>query len=342
MTYQQVARDVKNGQVAPLYLFYGTEDFLISELTAFMERQLVTADTRDFNYSVYDLKEAPLQQLLEDAETYPFMADKRMVVGQNALFLTGNKTKHAVEHDVDALIRYVQDPPDYTTVVLIVPHDKLDERKKVVKALKSKAVVTPFLPLKGKELEDWVRKRAKFYQADIDPEAVQLLVALVGASLQMLDQELNKLSLYAGSSGTITREMAEMMVSRSLEQNIFTLVDRVAHLRLDDAFQILYDLLKNKEEPIRILSLLARQFRIILQVKILSEKGYSQKQVASQLKLHPYVVKLASQQGRQLQESTLRNILKHLAEEDVRMKTGQTDRVLALEMFLLKLKEWVM
>lgn len=341
MTYQQIIKDIEKGNIAPIYVFYGTESYLLQEMVSYMERKLVDPESRDFNYSTYDLRETPIELVLQDAETFPFMADRRLVVGKDALFLTGARVSSSVEHNGDALIAYAENPPEYSTLVLVVPQEKLDERKNIVKKLKSQAVTAVFQPLQGNELEAWVVRRAKHYHVSLAPGVPTLLVAMVGQDLALLNQELKKMSQYTGSGGTITVDTVELLASRSLEQDIFALVDRVARVKLDEAFRILYDLLQNKEEPIKILNLLARQFRLILQAKLLSNRGYGQKQIASQLKVHPYAVKLALEQGGHFSEKALREILSTLADEDFRMKSGQTDKVLALEMFLLKLKEWV-
>lgn len=341
MSYQKIARQIQQGEVAPIYVFYGTETFLMQEMVAFMARNLIPEESREFNYVSYDLREIPIQQVIQDAETFPFMSDRKLVVANYAYFLTGARVKNGIDHDPDVLLQYTENPPPESILVLTIAQQKLDERKKVVKQLKKKGVMVAFDPLQGVELEKWLMKRAARYGSRLHPEAAAEMVMMAGTHLQMLDQELQKLSLYRGTGEEITVDDVQTMVSRSLEQDIFSLIDRIARVNIEEAFRILYDLLKNKEEPIKILSLIARQFRIILQVKILSEKGYSEKQMASQLQLHPYVVKIAYQQGRHMKETVLRRVLQVLAEEDVRMKTGQTDKVLALEMFLLRLKEWM-
>ncbi len=341
MSYQNIARQMKQGDVSPVYVFYGTETFLMQEMVTFMVRTLIPEESREFNYITYDLRETSIEHVIQDAETFPFMSDRKLVVANYAYFLTGTRVKNGVEHNSDVLLQYIENPPPESILVLTIAQQKLDERKKVVKELKKNGVMVAFDPLQNFELENWLIKRAERYGARMRPEAAAQMVMMAGTHLQLLDQELQKLSLYSGKGEEISVEDVESMVSRSLEQDIFRLIDCVARIKIEEAFRILYDLLKNKEEPIRILSLIARQFRIILQVKTLSEKGYSEKQMASQLHLHPYVVKIAYQQGRHMKESVLRRILQVLAEEDVRMKTGQTDKVLALEMFLLRLKDWM-
>ncbi|GAB7386597.1 DNA polymerase III subunit delta [Bacillaceae bacterium] len=341
MSYRKVAKEIKAGRLLPVYVFYGEETFLIEEMIHFMAEQIVEPASRDFNFSRYDLTEVPLADVLQDGQTPPFMGERRLIVAREAFFLTGGKAPAKVEHDLEQFAAYLQSPPEYATIVFVVKEDKLDERKKIVKQLKAQGALVPFPRLKEQELLEWVMKRAARLGVKIEPSAAQQLVARAGDTLQALHHELEKLALYVGNGGEITGDAVTQLVSRTLEHDVFTLIDKVANVQTDAAFHILYDLLKLNEEPIKILNLLARQFRHMLQVKILAGQGYSPKQIASTLKLHPYAVKLVSQQAARFREKDLRAILCMLADEDLRMKTGRIDKTLSLELFILKLKEIV-
>jgi DNA polymerase-3 subunit delta len=107
---------------------------------------------------------------------------------------------------------------------------------------------------------------------------------------------------------------------------------------LNEAFSILHDLLKQNEEPIRLLALLARQFRIIFQVKQLKDSGYTQGEMAKRLRLHPYAVKVALGQAKAFEKPELLRILNEMAEADYAMKTGRMDKKLALELCLTNIR----
>jgi DNA polymerase-3 subunit delta len=152
-----------------------------------------------------------------------------------------------------------------------------------------------------------------------------------------ISQELSKLSTYTGEGGTITADTVSSLVARTLEQNIFELIEKVVRKDRANAMQIFYDLLKANEEPIKILSLLINQFRLLLQAKELAALGYGQQQIAGNLKVHPFRVKLALGQAQLFQSSELTAIMNELAEADYVMKTGKMDKKLTIELFLLKL-----
>lgn len=320
-----------------MYLFYGTETFLINELKEMLSNELLEEHEKDFNFAIYDLEETPIEVALEDAETLPFMGEKRMIVLKNPYFLTAEKGKEKIEHSLDRLEQYILQPAPYSVIVFIAPYEKLDERKKITKLLKQHAEVLEVNALEEKDLIKWISNRAAMYQVTFEDHAAKLLMQLTGPNLMLISKEIDKLSLYVGPEGHITQETVNLLVARTLEQNIFELIDKAVHRKLEEAFRIFYDLLKNNEEPIKILSLLATQFRLIYQVKELVRQGYGQQQIAGMLKVHPYRVKLAASQSNLFSNEHLMGLVNHLAEMDYEIKNGKIDKKLAVELFLMKL-----
>lgn len=337
MDAKAAAKAVKQGDVSSVYLLYGSEKFQMREFAEFLETQLIPKEDRDFAIVHMDLGETPIQAVVEEAETVPFMVQKKLVFVRDTSFFTAAKDNRGVEHKPEALLEYLNNPADYSVIVFMVGAEKLDERKKVVKAVKKAGVSLSFAPLGGEDLLRWVDKQVRNRGCSLREGAAEAIVRNAGTSLQTLAGEIEKLCLYAGDGGTIDTSTVDMLVARSTEQNVFALVEDIANLRLDKALGIYYELLKQREEPIKIAALITRQFRIILQVKTLSAQSYSQQQIASQLGLHPYAVKIAGEQARKFESARLEGILNHLANLDYQMKTGAVDKVLGIELFLLRL-----
>ncbi|TCS83771.1 DNA polymerase III subunit delta [Tepidibacillus fermentans] len=320
-----------------IYLFYGLESYLIEQKIEQIIHQRLPFEEREMNLITYDLQVTPIEEVIQEAETLPFLSEHKVVIAKNAYFLTGQKANTKVEHEIESLERFLENPVDYSTLILTVFSEKLDERKKITKILKQAATVESFATLKGKELADWIHKIAQTEGIEISSDAAQFLIYTVGEELQILNQEIKKMALYVGKGGKIDQKVVKELTARTLEQNVFSLVEQVANLEIDQAIRMLYDLLKNKEEPIKIVALLAKQFRLMLFAKELSQKGYSNQQIGNHIGVHPYAVQLALQQGRGFSEQELKGIIKKLAEMDFEMKTGKKDKVLALELFLLSL-----
>ncbi len=330
-------KQINRNKIESIYLLYGKESFLINETRQLLINKILNEEEMDFNYSTYDLEETPIEVALEDAETFPFMGEKRLIILQNPVFLTSEKSKGKVEHNLSKLESYLAEPAPYSTVVFTAPYEKLDERKKITKELKRKAVIGEAKRLSEPELKNWIKDRAIGNGAEIDEDAVELIVTLSGTNLFMLTSEIDKLILYAGDARKINAEMVDKLVARSLEQNIFTLIDKVVHRKIEEALRIYYDLLKQNEEPIKILSLIAGQFRLLYQVKELARRGYGQQQIAGYLKIHPFRVKLAAGQAKYFSDEELTNTIQLIADADFQMKTGGMKKELLIEMILFQL-----
>ncbi|RLQ98325.1 DNA polymerase III subunit delta [Falsibacillus albus] len=332
-----VWKKIEQKQFSRVYLLYGTERFLINETKHKLINNALTEEEMDFNFASYDLEETPIETAVEDAETFPFMGEQRVIFLHNPVFLTAEKTKEKIEHNVKVLEAYLNEPAPYTILVFIAPYEKLDERKKITKLIKKSASIVEAKKLNEHELKTWIRTRASINQVQIDEDAIDMLLVLAGTNLMLLASEVDKLSLYAEDEKRIDREVVEKLTARSLEQNIFELVEKVVRKDIEGALRIYYDLLKQNEEPIKILSILAGQFRLLYQVKELSRKGYGQQQIASYLKVHPYRVKLAAGQAKLFEDNELSRIMDLLATSDLQMKSGGLRKEMIIEMFFFNL-----
>lgn len=332
-------KEIESGQFAPVYLFYGGETFLMEDAIRRLEDAVLGGgEDRQWNHTVMDLEEMPIQDLVLEAETPSFFGGHRLVVGKNAWFLTANRGKEKQEHRPEELVRYAARPLEGNVLVITVSAEKLDVRKKVVKDLKKKVREVVFQPLDSKELPRWVAGKLKETGVKVHPRTTEALIRQVGGDLQLLDMEIRKLATYVGTSGRITPETVAEMVPRTLEQDVFKLVDRVARRKTAEGIALFYDLLQNREEPIRILALIIRQFRLMLQVKVLAAKGMSEREIASTLKVHPYPVKLALRQVHTCSEGALREWLFQSIEAERDIKSGRIDKTLALERLILSVR----
>lgn len=336
MSYIDVIRNLKKGNISSVYLLAGTEQYIIEDTIQQIVNYSLLEEEREFNLSKYDMKEHPIEHAIEEAYTFPFFGEKRVVIITDAYFFTATKEKSNVEHDLKQLEAYLQQPSPETVFIIVCPYEKLDERKKLVKLAKKVGEYVSGDPLNERDLKLWILDRAKENNVNIVEEAAERLIELTSANMMMMASEIKKLSLYVGDGETISKTIVEKLVPRSLEQNIFALVDGVMKKEINKAWKIYLDLLKQKEEPIKIIALMARQFRILYQVKQLAAQGYSQKQIASKIKQHPYTVKLALGQIRSFQDEELLSFLDELATIDFEIKTGKIDKNLAVELFFSK------
>jgi len=332
---ERVWGNIEKRRFSPLYLLYGSEPFLLMETYERLVKTALGEEEREWNLAVYDCEETPVEAALEEAETVPFFGERRVILIKHPYFFTAEKEKE-IEHDLVKLEAYIKAPAPFSIVVFLAPYDKLDERKKITKLAKEHCEVVVAASLAEGELRAWVRKRIESQGAQVDDEAIDVLLRRAGTQLAALANEIDKLALFAGPGGTVKAAAVRHLVARTPEENVFALVEQVAKRDIPAALQTLYDLLENNEEPIKILALLAGHFRLLAQVKWLAQAGYGQPQIASALKVHPFRVKLALGQAARFSEQELVEAIDELAAADYEVKSGAMDRRLAVELLLMR------
>ena len=311
---------IERGEFSPVYLIIGTEAYIIQETLKRIEENALIADEAEFNYANFDLTETSIEVAIGEAESVPFWGDRKVVILQRPTFLTSEKDK--VDHQIKGFENYLNEPVPFTILVIVAVVDKLDARKKISKLVQKNAVVIDATAPNEQSLLRWLSERATALNMDYEPAAMQELMVLTNFQLSVAIQELEKIALFV-NGGLMTVQIVEDMVVRSLEQNVFQLTEKVVNKETGKALRIYQDLIKQKEEPIKILALLISQFRLMNQVKIMKKKGYSDPEMARTLKVHPYRAKLAAQSVRNIELIHLQTALAALAKADFELKTGR-------------------
>lgn len=313
-----------------IYLFYGTESFLLEqELKNLQEKEQIEA----INLNKYDLEATSLEDVLEDAETISLFSDKKMILVENAYIFTGTTNKKLLEQPTELLEDYANHPNPATILVFTIMKEKLDERKKIVKLLKKVGMVKELN--QATDLRKFVINLLKPYQ--MDPATVKIFLERVGSNLSILVQEIEKLKLYKGEDKQIAVDDIYLLTSKNIDTDIFNLIENIVTHNLEQAMESYFEMMRLGEEPIKIIIMLANQFRLIYQAKVLSKKGYSEKNIADELEIHPYRIKLALQKGRIFQEDFLLKCLQKLADLDADIKHGRIEKELGFELFLLEI-----
>jgi len=334
------AKEMNAGSFRPVYVVFGRDRYRMQEFVAFAADKLLGEDGKELGLFKFDTSETPVEAAVEEADSMPFFVSRKLVVVRDETVLAAGSKEGRLQHDVERLLAYLRKPCETSVLLFVVHSDKLDERRKAVKLLKEMDAVIEFAELDGRDLVRWVVRRAASQGRAIGEETADALIRRAGANLQTLAAETDKLCLYAGPGGTVRTEHVEALTAPVLEEDVFALVDALMEGDTGRAVSLYRQLLERKEEPIRIAALIASQFRIMLQVKELAARSWPNQQIAAQLGLHPYRVRLAAEKARSWSEERLAERLREIAELDYRMKTGQIDKELGLELYLLKSGAW--
>lgn len=328
-------KSIRSGQIAPVYLLIGTESYFIEKTLDLLKSSLAKAGESELTF--FDLDEVPVDHVIDEADTFPFFSDRKLIIAKNASFLkAAERGKEKINHDLKLLESWLENPPSASVTVFVAPYEKLDERKKIVKSIKQHAVVVEAKSLQANDLESWLSQEAKSFGKDISRGAVRKLIEMAGTNLTLLSSEVEKMSLYLGAEGEITEELVEGMTARTLEQDAFKMLQAYLDGNISTALSVYYDLLRQKEEPVALAALLASQIRFMVHVYYLQKKGYHAQQISKQLKAHPYRVKLLVEKRQSLSEQRLLEVLGDLADIDLQLKTVSGNRERVLEFFLMK------
>ena len=158
MDYRTAAKEINKGNVQPIYVCYGSESYLMKEFITYLTDKWIGPDDREFAVSKFDLADTNVETVIDDAETWPFIGERKLIVAGDASFFTAAKDSSKIVHNVDRLLAYMKSPASYSTIVFTVGADKLDERKKLVKTIGERKALIPFPPLNSEELINWIKR----------------------------------------------------------------------------------------------------------------------------------------------------------------------------------------
>ncbi len=311
-----------------VYLLYGTVDYLINKT---IDKIINDNKIDEFNVNKYDLTNSLLTDIINDASSMSLFSDKKIIIVNNAYIFTGTNKKYT-EQNTEELENYLNNINDNTILIFTTSNEKLDERKKITKLVKKNGIVKDFNSIDNISLV-----KNLFEDYSISNDNVKYLISRVGEDSSLLASEIEKIKIYKNDDKTITHDDITNLTTKSLEVNNFKLIDAIINKNKAEAFNLYQDRIKLNEEPIAIIISLANQIRIMYQVKQLYLEGYTENNIASILKIHPYRVKLASQNARKYDSDILLNYLKQLADLDINIKTGKVDKTLGLELFIIAL-----
>lgn len=305
------------------YLLYGTESFLIEqELKKIINKYKID----DISTTKYDLSIDSLKNILDDSMTVSLFDENKLIVVNNANIFNRGKN----DDNMDLLVQYLSNPNPSTIIVFINPNATVDSTKKITKLIKDKGVIKE---LNTTNPTDIIKSICESYK--IDRECINLLIDRVGSNVSIIEQELNKLMLYKIDDKIITKADIINLTSVNIDTDIFKFIDYIIQKEKDMAMRIYNEMIKQGEEPIKIIALLASKFRLMYQAVELTRSGCSQQDISSTLGVHIYPVKLAIQAGLKYNNKLLLNYLDKLADLDISIKTGKVEPVLGLELFIL-------
>ena len=314
-----------------VYLVFGEQELLINKMIDKLAKSELN-EIDEFNLVFFDAHKTPLYEIINDASTLPFMADKKVVVVKNCYFLTNENPKLEFEQSFNELEEYLETDNKDTSIIFSVVSTKLDDKKPLVKKIKEKAKIYALDSVSKKDLPRVVRQIFEKHEVEITTEALNEFISRCGDDMFLISNEIEKISCY---SKKIDIKDINLLVAKKLEDNVFEMIDAIFSKKMDKVFKIYYDFKLNNNEPLSLISVIASQVRFLYQVMVLKDKGYSENNIANELSCHPYRAKLALEKVYRLTKMDLTDILEDLSDLDIKIKSGEIDRFVGFELFLL-------
>lgn len=214
VSYEEIARDLKNRKYKPVYYLMGEESYYIDKISEYILQTVLTEEEKEFNLTVMYGADTDIANIINAAKRYPMMSEYQVVVVKEAQNVK----------NMENLVYYVQKPLASTILVICHKHGVLDRRKKLAAAIEKEGVLFESKKIKDAQLPGFITSFLKRQSVDIEPKAVEMMAEFVGSDLSRLAGELEKLILtLPQGQKRITPEQIERNIGISKDYNNYEL-----------------------------------------------------------------------------------------------------------------------
>ena len=325
---ERIKESVNNGKTALLYLWYGEDRFLLQEALQVLKSSYYAADPSGSGIEQVSAKELTPAGIVERANTMSFFANRLLVVEDAPYFQDGQTA------ETEPLLAYFANPNPSTCLLFIA--ESVHRGRKLYKTIAQTGEVLEFTsPKRAQEWQAWLQDEVQARGKVMSAQTAAQFIDWAGHHTGILCRELDKICLYVGERRKITDEDIREITPRSVETGIFELLDAVAGRSAPKALRALREVTQ-KEPALKVLSMLARQVRLLLGCDSLRRSGRNAAEVPASLKISPYEAQKVWQQAARFSTEQLSRALTDCLETDKALKTGGGDSRLLLEIMLIK------
>lgn len=308
-----------------IYVLFGLDNYLIN----YNLKKILNDGDKEY----FDLENTSISNIILSCDSISLFSTSKNVIVENAYIFIPTTNKKLPEQNLEALEKYINNINKDTNLIFIIEKEKLDERKKIVKSIKEKGKI---IDCNYKKNNTSIVKEF-FSGYSITDSNINYLIDRVGNNLSILYQECEKLKIYKLDDKVISKEDIDSNTTKAYDLDIFHLIENIVLNNKEKALESYYELIKNGEEPIKIIILLSNQFRLIYQSKRLYKKGYLESDIAQKLKVHPFAIKKALEKVGNFKEEILLNYLYELSILDSKIKSGKIESTTGLELFIINI-----
>lgn len=330
---------IKHGKFDPLYLLFGDEEFLIDEALARIVAGAVDESTRSFNFDLLHGSEISVNDIVERSSAYPLMADRRVVVVKE---IDRTFSLRGKPDEASAFVRYMKSPAPTTVLVMTAATaDFLTKgkggqtAKAPYNAIVENGTAVQFKKVYDRELPSWTASRIRSRGKEITPDAVELFVGYTGASLRVLNNEIEKLFTFVEERKRITIDDVRAVVGTSKVYNVFELQKAVGAKNLELTIEIADRMLAAGEPEGLILTMLSRYFNVLWRLMEMRTRTKDNNEMARALSISSFFINEYLAALGRYPLAALRNAFEALLQADIVLKSSRIDPALVLQLMLM-------
>ena len=322
---KRILEDINSGNFRSVYVLYGQEVYLQKQYRDKLMSALV-GDGDSMNVWHIHGKDYSIPQLIDFAETMPFLAERRVILLEG----TG-----VLKSGGEALAEYFAAPCDTTTWILV--ESECDKRSKLFKASDKAGLCIEFGAQDETTLKRWILGILKKENKQITQSTLELFLDKTGTDMQVIRMELEKLLCYTLDKSVIESADVEVVCITRITGHIFDMVDAIGVRNQQKALNLYNELQALREPPIRILFLIGRHMNILLQIKDLKKRGVENKAMAAKVGVPPFTVGKYVKQASLYKTSQLKFALERCIQADEAIKNGSLQDKMSVELLIFEL-----
>lgn len=340
MTLADFRARIKSGKIGGRYVFAGEEDYLKRHYRTELQRAVITDEAfATFNHAVFDGQEMQIAALRDALYAPPMMSDYKLIEWRHADL---DKMK---ESDRTALIKLLENGDDFPYAVLAITalSDGFDvgtekRRSRLYTKLSEVFDILVFDKSTDSQLMSWLKKHFDAEGLAVDAATLNAMIFRVGHSMQVLNEEVNKLAAYAKANGksAVTVNDVNEICSSTAECDAFAISNAIIEKNVERAFLALTEMKQQRIEPQAVLAMLARTYGELVSISLLMDEGKRAEDIAAITKFHPYRLKLYMNAAKKVGTRRLSDSLSELIRIDAESKAGGITGYKTVEMFITK------
>lgn len=339
MIYNEFMENIKKDNIDSSYLFMGAEEYMMNIALKNLKNKHIEESFETLNYTRLEGKDTLLEDLINACETLPFMSSKKMVVLKDISSFMENINGELEKRFYD----YIDDLGDYLILVFLDNTASIKKNSKIYKYFNKNNRAVEFTKLLNNDLNIWVNSILKKHNKKMSTGDINYFIEHssyrsknIDLNIYDIENELLKVINFSVNQ-QIHREDIDKVLIKSIDTNIFELLNAINVFDADRAISIFNDMYLSNEPIPRIFYMITRQIRLLLGYKLYKNRGYDERQIQEKLGVKDYEFKKIRTQSFNFEVDYLEKVMEYLLQMDLKLKTVSNQDKLEMEILLVKL-----